>query len=178
LVKAHPLEGAELVEVVTKVWADILGSAIGSKPFKIGVDIHPKPQIIAFFLHELIPAELAFRHPDLWRGEQSAGNKDLVYIPNPEFSVEIKTFSHPTSIFGNRSYAQPSAKTKKSKDGYYLAINFQKFNKLGTVPLITCIRFGWLDHTDWTGQKAPTGQQARLPLEVEKGKLIQLYPRE
>jgi len=54
LVAAHPLSGAELVEVAVKVWNEILASSIGGKPFKIGVDLRPKPQIMAFFLHELI----------------------------------------------------------------------------------------------------------------------------
>ena len=115
LVRAHPLETAEIVEVVTKVWADIFDSAIGSKPFRIGVDIHPKPQIMAFFLHELIPAELAFRHPDLWRGEQSATDKDLVYIPNPEFSVEIKPPPIPALFLAIGAMLIPARKRRRAK---------------------------------------------------------------
>jgi ScaI restriction endonuclease len=175
LIAAHPLKLPELVKVVRKVWADILNSAIGSKPFRIGVDIHPKPQIMGFFLHELIPAEFAFRYLKLWRGEKSSADKDLVYIPDPAYSVEIKASSNATKIFGNRSYAQAATRKKKTKEGYYLAINFEKFGKLGIVPVITRIRFGWLDHDDWTGQKAETWQQASLSQEAEKYKLIQLY---
>jgi hypothetical protein len=37
------------------------------------------------------------------------------------------------------------------------------------------IRFGWLDHSDWMGQKAATGQQARLDPFAEKSKLAILY---
>jgi len=178
LIRAHPLDTGEAVGVILKVWEDILASAIGSKPFRIGTDFFPKPQIMAFFLHELIPLELALRHPKLWRGDRSADEKDLVHIPDLSFSVEIKTSSHPTQIFGNRSYAQKPAGSKKSKSGYYLAINFEKFSPSKSTPRITRIRFGWLDHKDWTGQKAPTGQQARLSADVERFKLIQLYPSE
>ncbi|HHT9125601.1 MAG TPA: ScaI family restriction endonuclease [Candidatus Brocadiia bacterium] len=175
LIRAHPLNTDEAVEIVLKVWDEIMTSAIGSKPFKIGIDLLPKPQIMAFFLHELIPLELATRHPKIWRGDKSADEKDLVYIPDQSFSVEIKTSSHPTQIFGNRSFAQKPATAKKSKSGYCLAINFEKFSPTNTNPKITRIRFGWLDHEDWTGQKAPTGQQARLSADVEKYKLLQLY---
>lgn len=176
LIRVHPLDTDETVEVVLKVWDDILTSTIGSKPFKIGSDLFPKPQIMAFFLHELIPLEFAAHHPRIWRGDKSADERDLVYIPDPSFSVEIKTSSHPTQIFGNRSYAQKPSATKKSKSGYYLAINFEKFSPANPNPQITRIRFGWLDHKDWSGQKAPTGQQARLLPDVERYKLLQLYP--
>jgi hypothetical protein len=179
LIKNHPLNSQEIVEVVLKVWQDILSSEIGSKPFRIGIDMFPKPQTMGFFIHELIPLEFAYRYPNEWRGEKEARDKDLVYIPDPQYSIEIKTSSSPRHIFGNRSYAQESSKAKKSKSGYYLAINFEKFTgKTKGQPEIRRIRFGWLDHDDWTGQKAPTGQQARLLPEVEKGKLLCLYPAE
>ena len=176
LLAAHPLKSAEIVDVVLKVWEDILTSAIGNKRFKIGSDLLPKPQIMAFFLHELIPLEFSARHPGVWRGDKTSKEKGLVCVPDDKFSVEIKASSHPSQIFGNRSYAQQPTATKKTKSGYYLAINFQKFLNAGKNPQVTRIRFGWLDHADWTGQKAQTGQQARLSPAVEKHKLLLLYP--
>ena len=178
LIDAHPIDIDEIVRVVLQFWDDLLKSAIGGKPFRIGVDLLPKPQIMAFFLHEMVPLELASRYPNTWRGDSEVDEKDIVYIPDPALSIEIKTSSHPTQIFGNRSYAQKTSKAKKSKSGYYLAINFQKFSRSGASPRITRIRFGWLDHEDWTGQNAPTGQQARLSNEVERYKLLQLYSHE
>ena len=65
--------------------------------------------------------------------------------------------------------------SKKSKAGYYLAVNFEGFAKTRTKPCVRRIRFGWLDHADWIGQKAATGQQARLRPECEAKKLIVLY---
>lgn len=34
---------------------------------------------------------------------------------------------------------------------------------------------GWLDHSDWVGQKSETGQQASLTKEARKNKLVVLY---
>lgn len=177
--RCHPLKADELVEVVLQAWDDIFASTFGSKGFRIGKDIFPKPQIMGFFLHELIPLELSARYPETWRPERTASDKDINYIPNAEFSIEIKTSSHATAIFGNRSYAQAPAEggLKKSKSGYYLAVNFQKCSTACTKPRILRIRFGWLEHTDWIGQAAATGQQAHLTLEAEAYKLLVLFPK-
>jgi hypothetical protein len=175
LVAAHPLDTKELVEVVLLAWDAIFESKIGPHEFKIGTHLFPKPQIMGFLLHELIPLEFAARYPDKWRSEEQAGDKDLVYIPDPKFSIEIKTSSHKTQIFGNRSYAQQPTDAKKSKSGYYLAINFESFDKRKRArPKIARVRFGWLDHTDWIGQAAATGQQAHLAPGCEECKLITL----
>jgi hypothetical protein len=171
LIQEHPLNATELYHIVLQVWNDILQSKIGSKPFQIGVDIFPKPQIMGFFLHELIPLELSYRYPNIWRGETSSTEKDMVYIPDTRFSIEIKTSSSSRNIYGNRSYAQDSDKSKKDKSGYYLAINFEKFSPKVAHPQITQVRFGWIDHEDWQGQTVATGQQARLSSDVERYKL-------
>lgn len=176
LVRRHPLSTEEIVQIALASWESIFASTIGNT-FLIGKDIFPKPQIMGFFLHELIPLTLAKRYPDKWRKEEIASEKDMIYIPDDTFSVEIKTSSSMKNIYGNRSYAQEANSVKKSKSGYYLAINFQNFSakmKI-TKPQITTIRFGWLDHADWIGQAAATGQQARLSPDVEKNKLIILY---
>ena len=175
LIAQYPLPMDELVEVVKLSWEGVFASKIGTKRFQIGKHIFPKPQIIAFFLHELIPLELISRYPGVWRGEETAADKDVVYVPDGAYSMEIKTSSHASQIFGNRSYAQEGAKGKKSKAGYYLAVNFDKSTKGLPAPRLRKIRFGWLDHSDWQGQLAATGQQARLSPEVERGKLRLLF---
>ncbi|HBB89314.1 MAG TPA: ScaI family restriction endonuclease [Blastocatellia bacterium] len=174
LVDKHPLQTKELVEIVLAAWESIFGFKIGAK-FEIGRDIFPKPQIMGFFLHELIPLEIAALHPDEWRGEETASDKDIVYIPDDKYSIEVKTSSNPRHIYGNRSYAQGSTKGKKSKSGYYLAVNFEKFSKTNKRPRILQIRFGWLDSSDWKGQAAATGQQAHLTRETENEKLLTIY---
>ncbi len=174
LVAGHPLASKEIVDVTLSAWDAIFKSLLGPKAFKIGIHIFPKPQILGFFLHELIPLELSARYPGIWRGEESGSDKDLVYVPNDNYSVEIKTSSDKAHIFGNRSYAQEGA-AKKSKTGYYLAVNFEKAKKDSAQPKIKIIRFGWIDHADWQGQAAATGQQARLGSEIEDKKLKILY---
>jgi hypothetical protein len=141
---------------------------------------------MAFLLEELIVAEAAARFPQVWRGCRAKNEKDLVCITDDSLSVEIKTSSHSSQIFGNRSYAQPSAKGKKvkSKSGFYLTVNFGRFGKEDledddvdrTPPALRKIAFGWLDHTDWIAQTAATGQQARLGPNVYEQKLIQFFP--
>lgn len=173
LIHEHPLDTTEIYEVTVNVWNDIFNSGIGSKPFKIGQDLFPRPQIMAYFLHELVPLEFTRRYPGAWRREETANEKDLVFIPNQKYSIEIKTSSSTKSIFGNRSYAQETENPKKSKSGYHLAINFQKFTSTQQ-PQIVAVRFGWLDHSDWIGQAAATGQQARLAPDVARYKLLQL----
>lgn len=175
LVEKHPLSTQDIVDVVLSSWDSIFASGIGPKGFRIGKDIFPKPQIMGFFLHELIPLELAVRSTDIWRGETSSEDKDIVYIPDSIYSIEIKTSSNPRHIYGNRSYAQASSRGKKAKSGYYLAVNFEKFTGKKSRPQIKLIRFGWLDSSDWIGQKAATGQQSRLPPDVESSKLLELY---
>jgi len=176
LIKNHPLSNYEIVDFVLNVWNSIFQSTMGSKGFKVGIQIFPKPQIMGFFLHELIPLELSARYPKFWRPETCSSDKDIVYIPDDNYSIELKTSSNARHIYGNRSYAQDTTKGKKAKSGYYLAVNFEKFSSKKSRPNIKMIRFGWLDANDWVGQKSPTGQQSRLPLEVENSKLITLYP--
>jgi hypothetical protein len=129
---------------------------------------------MGFLIHELVALELANRYHGIWRKAKIACEKDLVYVPDERYSVEIKTSSHKKSIFGNRSYAQKSEKRKKDKSGYYLAINFEKFSDQKLDPGIQLVRFGWLDHEDWTGQVSATGQQAKLSSDVENNKLLKL----
>ncbi len=174
LIREHPLDSNEIYEVTIQVWKDIFNSGIGGRSFNIGIDLFPRPQIMSYFLHELIPLEFAFRYPGIWRREETTGEKVLVYVPESRYSIEIKTSSSARNIFGNRSYAQGTGTSKKSKSGYYLAINFEKFGHSRERPNIVAVRFGWLDHSDWIGQAAATGQQARLALTAERHKLLKL----
>lgn len=175
LIKDHPLSTNDLIEVTLGGWNAIFESTIGPRGFTIGTHIFPKPQIMAFLLHELIPLELAAKFPKEWRGDRSGDEKDLVCLTDDRFSIEVKTSSSVNGIYGNRSYAQQGSSQKKSKSGYYLAINFGKFGSPGTRPEIRQIRFGWLDQEDWIGQLAQTGQQARLNSDAIKYKLVQLH---
>lgn len=174
LVDRHPLDEETIVDAVLSSWESIFASRLGTKGFYIGKDIFPKPQIMGFLLHELIPLELAAKYPGVWRGDRSAVEKDLVYLPDDSFSIEVKTSSDHNHIYGNRSYSQRTSQGKKGKSGYYLAVNFEKFS-VSQNPAIRLIRFGWLDASDWIGQKAETGQQSRLSADVENYKLLKIH---
>ena len=173
LVNNHPLKD-EIRDVVLKSWSDIFNSKIGS--FSIGKEIFPSPQILSFFLHELVSHYLSLKYPVRYKVGELKNEKDVHDIQNPSMGLEIKGSSHPTQIFANRSYAQPSSDSEtKDKNGYYLTINFEKISKTNPHPKITIIRFGYLEHCDWIAQKAATGQQARLTPEAYRYKLIELY---
>jgi len=122
IIKKHPLDEDKLVKIVSSAWSDIFKTSIGRHNLKIGEHIFPKPQVIGALLHELIPAELAASSPKEWRGEVTADDKDIVYIPDDFYSIELKTSSNANHIFGNRSYAQKPTVGKKGKDGFYIAV--------------------------------------------------------
>jgi hypothetical protein len=52
-------------------------------------------------------------------------------------------------------------------------INFEKIS--ANAPQILLIQMGWLDHSDWSGQKSETGQKASLVKVARENKLIVLY---
>lgn len=173
LLTEQPLDGPTLVSAVLDAWESIFTSSLGG--FTIGRDIFPTPQIMGFLLHELVPLRLASANPD-WRRDRSSSEKDLVYLPKERYSIEIKTSSDATSIFGNRIFGLDNpAKRKKAKDGYYAAINFHKWDHRR--PEISRIRYGWLDATDWVAQKAESGQQSSLPAAVYNSQLLTVFKR-
>ena len=120
LIKNHPLDMDIMVDTVLETWEDIFNSSFGKNDIKIGVDIFPTPQIMGFLLHELIPINLKAKlSSDDWVKDKEVSEKDLVYRPNLDYSVEIKTSSDKKRIFGNRSYAQKSDNPKNLKQGIF-----------------------------------------------------------
>lgn len=173
LINKHPLKD-EIVDVVLQSWEDIFNSKIG--PFTIGKEIFPQPQAMGTFLHELVAHNLSLKHPNNYKRGDAKTEKDIHDMNVPSMGIEIKTSSHKDKIFANRSYAQPSSNSEtKDKNGYYIAINFEKFSQRVKKPKIRLIRFGYLEHKDWIPQKSSTGQQAHLSEQAYKSKLITLY---
>jgi len=125
--------------------------------------------VVGYFFEVLFARELERRERSTWRGTQSKEEKDLVYLPNPALSVEIKTSGQAGfKVYGNRSYGQKAGNdllVKKEKSGYYLTVNF--FNQT-----LTLVRFGWIDADDWDPQQSPTGQMAGLRPAVYQSKLL------
>lgn len=173
LVASHPLT-PEIVTTVQKSWNEIFTSKIG--PFTIGQDIYPSPQILSFFLHELIAHHLSLKYPKRYKVGELINEKDIHDLVDPSLGIEIKASSHPTQVFANRSYAQPSSDSEsKEKNGYYLTVNFEKISPSNPNPQILLIRFGYIEHGDWIAQHSAKGQQARLSPEAYRHKLIELY---
>lgn len=177
LLRKFPIKTDELVKIVLDSWNDIFQSRIGKRGFHIGEHILPQPQIMGFLLHELIPLNLASRFPDKWRRGLASTECDAHSLVDSGYSFEIKTSNSATGIFGNRSYAHVSETAKKRRSGYMLAVNFAKFGPGISSPSLTLIRFGWLEPGDWIGQRAESGQQARLTKEAIAYKLIVLWDR-
>ena len=82
LVDEHPLSPEQIVETVFDAWHGLFSTSIGKHGLKIGEHIFPKPQIIGALLHELVPAEFVAFDSTKWRAEQTADDKDIVYIPD------------------------------------------------------------------------------------------------
>lgn len=171
LVQAHPLKKQDIIDSVFSAWHGIFATKLAGK-LRIGLDIHLKPQEVGGFLHALIPYELEQRFPSEWRRDKSGNEKDIVCVTDNKFSIEIKTSSNKNRIYANRSYAQGVTSGKKTKSGYYLAINFENSVENHQIRLI---RFGWIDAQDWQGQISQNGQQAHLEAEVERLKLKTIY---
>lgn len=178
LIDKHPLTKDDIVEVVLESWDGILKTKIAGE-LQIGVDIFPSPQILVNYLHELIPVFLEKKYPGKWTRDLEKKDKDLVCVTDAKFSSEIKTSSNPNNIYGNASYGQEDSSnaSSKTKDGYYIAVNFEKFNPKDKkfVPRIKKIRFGWLDHSDWHSQSASSGQAATISPAVRDNKLMLIY---
>ncbi len=178
LISEHPLSEEDIVSAVLEAWDGIMRTSIAGE-LQIGVDIFPTPQILGNYLHELIPVILERRYPGLWSRDIRKKDKDLVCVQNPYYSCEIKTSSNRNNIYGNASYGQEdsSSSSSKSRDGYYIAVNFEKFdpNDPTFKPRILKIRFGWLDHIDWHSQGASSGQQASIRPNVRDNKLKLIY---
>lgn len=181
-IKKLPFNVSEIPEIVCHSWEDIFTISDTNKDFVIGKTVFPKPQMMGFFLETLIAKRFEKMDGEIWISDPTGFAKDITNRKDDSLSIEIKTSSSKSHIYGNRSYANPGATSKKSKDSFYLAINFDKFDKakldkeMSIKPKISLIRFGYLKSSDWSGQVAPSGQQARLTSEIEKGKLIELWP--
>lgn len=178
LVKQYPLSIKDIVDVVLKAWEGILSTKIAGE-LQIGIDIFPSPQIMGNYLHELIPILLERKYPGQWSRNIKKDDKDLVCITNKYYSTEIKTSSNPNNIYGNASYGQEDSSdfSTKNKDGYYITINFEKFDLQlnDNKPKIRKIRIGWIDHADWHSQSASSGQAATISVDVRDKKLLLIY---
>ncbi len=170
VVAGHPLKVSDLLDASLAAWDTLWQTSIGTGDTSVQLSGLKVPAtIVGYFFEILFCREMERCHPKLWRGSQSKQEKDLVYLPDPSYSIEIKASGQAGyRVFGNRSYGQKSADAllaKKEKSGFYLTANFYQ-------QTLTLLRFGWIDADDWIPQAAPTGQMAGLRQQVYKHKLI------
>ena len=167
LIAAHPLSVDQIKELAVTSWRELWLTTIGSAESAfLLADINPPATVVGYFFEKLFLRNLVAMEPKAWRGPQNRSEKDLVFEPNAEFSIELKTSGQLGSrIFGNRSYGQAAtANQAKGKSGYYITVNFYEKS-------LNLIRFGWIDHSDWKAQKSATGQMAGLGEDVYRYKL-------
>lgn len=175
LLNKNPLDQKEIVDIVLNAWNGIFQSKICD--LQIGKDIFPNPQMMGYFIETVIASHLSKKYPDIWKHGKEKTEKDIVCLIDEDYSIEVKSSSSSKQIFGNRSYAQQQSDTAtKSKDSFYLTINFEKFSDKAK-PEITLIRFGYVEHSDWRGQKSEKGQQASLSPFVYQNKFVVLYDK-
>jgi len=170
------LDTSKISRLVMDSWDNIFTITDKHDNFIIGKTVYPKPQIMGFILEVLIAKKFENSNFNEWQFDPTGYSKDITNKKDESLSIEIKTSSSQNRIYGNRSYANPGATSKKSKNSFYLAVNFEKFSQENHNPSITKIRFGYLTHKDWRGQKAASGQQAALPIVTERSKLVDLWP--
>jgi len=170
LVSGHPLKLAELRGAALVAWETLWHTTIGSGDTSVRLsELMVPATIVGYFFEVLLGKELERWHPDHWRGTQSKDEKDIIYVPAPSFSIEIKASGQlGFKVYGNRSYGQKAENellVKKEKSGFYLTVNFFE-------QTLTLLRFGWIDADDWNPQESPTGQMAGLKKSVYDCKLI------
>jgi hypothetical protein len=167
LVQQHPLTPI-IVDLCQKSWQSILHGKINTYLNLLISEMSLSPQATGALLHDVIPEYIQKNISGFRKGVGK--EKDVVCEYDDFFSLELKTSSQ-RSIYGNRSYAKTDS--GKEKSGYYLTINFEKIN--ANQPKLLLIQMGWLNHSDWVGQKSETGQQATLTKEVRENKFVVLY---
>jgi hypothetical protein len=169
-VENHPLHLEVIREIALKSWDILWQTTIGEGELAIPLySLDVPAMVVGYFFEKLFAKELQKREPQLWRGGVSKEEKDLVYISDQLYSIEIKTSGQlGLKIFGNRSYGKSVENpdlAKKEKSGYYITVNFYD-------RIINLIRFGWIDHSDWKAQSSESGQSAGLSEEIYTYKLI------
>src|ERR1700730_12986150 len=90
LLELHPLKpltSEELVKTVLEAWEVICKDSVIGGRLKIGIELSPQPQVLGDFLHELIPYLLEKKYPKIWDRDSAANEKDIVHIPDDQFSV-------------------------------------------------------------------------------------------
>ena len=184
LIKKLPIKITKIKDIVKNSWKDIFTIKDNEGLINIGNNTHPKPQIMGFFLEYLIAKKFEKLDKNMWKFDPTGYSKDIVNLKKPKLSIEIKSSSNPKRIYGNRSYSykgKNNYRSKKSKNSFYLAINFEKFkiknNLINKRPNLRLIRIGYLKQSDWDSQASQNGQASHIPKAIENVRLLEIYPK-
>jgi hypothetical protein len=92
LIEEHPLSLEIIRDIALSSWGTLWQTKIGDGKTAIRLDeIDVPATVVGYFFERLLARELQSKYPIEWRGAQSKDEKDLVYLLNPFFSIEIKT---------------------------------------------------------------------------------------
>ena len=106
LVANHPLSLEDIRAACLRSWDFVWETTIGTGETAISLrEIEVPSTVTGYFFERILARELEVRHPGRWRGGQEKAEKDLVYVSDPHFSIEVKTSGQlNTRVYGNRSY--------------------------------------------------------------------------
>ena len=157
-----PLEPSEIRELVEESLLDVLESPYGSMELWNGTDIFLTGQAIGNLFQVFFTKRLVRLYPYTWREGCQRDEMDVVCIPKPEYSFEIKTSSSKSGIYGNRSYTKHGHMMHKVRGGWLLAVNYKRPTPASPTWKIHKIRFGHVDCSEWRGQRTDTGQASSV----------------
>lgn len=109
-----------------------------------------------------------------WRFGAQNSEPDLVYQNDTVYSLELKTSSQRNRVWGSPSKVLKSARTTKDGSGFYLVVNYD----LDPRPELNLVRFGWLDDSDWSGNKSVATGSSKVIKEHADLKLVTLYTKD
>ena len=102
----HPLKQDVLRDAVIKTWSTLWQTTVGAGETSVRLtDLNVPATVVGYFFEVLLARDLEGREPALWHGTQSKEQKDLVYIPDPNLSIEIKT----SGQAGFKVYGKPKS---------------------------------------------------------------------
>lgn len=133
-----------LRDAVLSTWNDIEQASIAGVRLLDVAD----SGVVSNLFHSLLPIKLS---PLGYRKDQDKNEKDLHYIADPKYSLEIKT-STSNRISGSVSYIA-SNKGTKERSSLYLCIFWSKEG-------ISSVKFGVINFEDWNLPKAGSSSAA------------------
>lgn len=154
-----------LLRAVHASWDTLWTTRIGATPLRV---MHVDAQTVGKLFQEVLTAELHAADPRAWRdprAPRSPKDKDCVCLTDPGRSFELKMCGQPGGrrVHGNRCSAAgyaSQAPGAKDRDTWLLTVNYSFVDD--DDPRLNLVRFGWVRGADWVGQRAASGNAARL----------------